>query len=103
MFCAIGNLEQMTVGGRVIRQREEHFKRYERELERIKEHYPDALYPGIADGATDNGRLLNKHTEKHLLDFQQATQNPAKAACRSTPQIIKNLSASDGSKIVTIS
>ena len=87
MFCAIGNLEQLTVGGRVIRQREEHFKRYERELERIKEHYPDALYPGKTDGATDNGRFSEQANRKAVVEFPTATQYPAKAAYAAHPEI----------------
>ena len=39
------------------------------EIEKIKEHYPDALYLGIADGAKSNWSFLEKHTQRQLLDF----------------------------------
>jgi hypothetical protein len=66
--------------------KEEFFKRFERELERIKEHYPDALYLGIADGAKDNWSFLDKHTGKQLLDFYHATEYLAKVAYAAHPE-----------------
>ena len=66
--------------------KEEFFKRFERELGSIKEHYPDALYLGIADGAANNWSFLNKHTEKQLLDFYHVTEYLAKVAYAAHPE-----------------
>jgi len=66
--------------------KEEFFKRYERELDGIKKHYPDALYLGIADGASSNWRFLKEHTEKQLLDFYHVTEYLAKVAHAAHPE-----------------
>lgn len=66
--------------------KEEFFERYERELERIKSHYPQALYLGIADGAANNWSFLNKHTDKQMLDFYHVTEYLAKVAYAAHPE-----------------
>lgn len=38
------------------------------EISVIKKLYPDAIYVGIADGATDNWSFLENHTSLQLLD-----------------------------------
>lgn len=48
--------------------------RLEKEVEKIKINYPDALYIGIADGAKNNWPFLEKHTYKQLLDFYHVTE-----------------------------
>jgi hypothetical protein len=55
-------------------------KRYEHEISRLKAHYPDALYLGIADGAKDNWTFLEQHTERQLLDFYHVTEYLTKAS-----------------------
>ena len=45
------------------------FQRLETEISKIKKHYPDALYLGIADGAKNNWSFLERHTSRQLLDF----------------------------------
>ena len=50
------------------------FKRFEAEIIKIKQHYPDAFYLGIADGATNNWTFLEKHTDRQLLDFYHVTE-----------------------------
>ena len=54
--------------------------RDEHEISRLKEHYPDALYLGIADGAKDNWTFLEQHTDRQLLDFYHVTEYLAKAS-----------------------
>ena len=66
--------------------KEAFFERYERELERIKSHYPDALYLGIADGAANNWGFLNQHTDKQMLDFYHVTEYLAKVAYAAYPE-----------------
>ncbi len=55
-------------------------ERYEHEISRLKAHYPDALYLGIADGAKDNWTFLEPHTDRQLLDFYPVTEYLAKAS-----------------------
>lgn len=50
------------------------FEKMERELERVRERYPEARYAGIADGAHDGWEWLEKHTTWHLLDFWHASE-----------------------------
>lgn len=49
-------------------------QRLEDEINRTKKKYPAALWIGLADGAKDNWSFLEKHTEKHLIDFYHATE-----------------------------
>jgi hypothetical protein len=54
--------------------------RFEREILRAKQHLPDALYVGIADGAASNWTFLEQHTSRQLIDFFHATEYIAKLA-----------------------
>jgi hypothetical protein len=59
----------------------EKFKdKFSREIERVKEKFPDALYIGLADGAKDNWTFLAKYTKRLLLDFYHAREYISKAA-----------------------
>ena len=49
-------------------------QRFEKEIQRIKARYPDALYLGIADGAKDNWSFLTPHTDRQLVDFYHVTE-----------------------------
>ena len=51
-----------------------------REIERVKEKFPDVLYIGLADGAKDNWTFLKTYTKRHLLDFYHAREYISKAA-----------------------
>ena len=44
------------------------------EICRIKKNYPDANYVGIADGASDNWKFLEKNTSEQITDFYHATE-----------------------------
>ena len=54
---------------------EEHqfLKRLIREIELLKQKYPDANYIGIADGAQFNWDFLIDHTDTQILDFYHAS------------------------------
>jgi hypothetical protein len=51
-----------------------------REIERVKDKYPDALYVGLADGAKDNWTFLSAYSKRLLLDFYHAREYVSKAA-----------------------
>ena len=50
------------------------FRRFDREVDRLKAAYPDALYVGLADGARDNWLYLEGETSVQAVDFYHATQ-----------------------------
>jgi len=54
--------------------------KFSREIERVKEKFPDVLYIGLADGAKDNWTFLGKYTKRLLLDFYHAREYISKAA-----------------------
>lgn len=55
-------------------------ERMRQEIAHTKQLYPDALYIGLADGATDNWSFLNQHTAIQVTDFWHATEYLAQAA-----------------------
>lgn len=60
----------------------ENFKaKLAREIERVKEKFPDVLYIGLADGAKDNWIFLKEHTKRLVLDFYHAREYISKAGC----------------------
>lgn len=54
-------------------------ERMRQEIAHTKQLYPDALYIGLADGATDNWSFLNQHTTIQVTDFWHATEYLAQA------------------------
>lgn len=48
--------------------------RLDREIDRVKATYPDAVYVGIADGAKDNWIYLDLKTQRQAADFWHVTQ-----------------------------
>ena len=58
----------------------------EREIARAKQHFPEALYLGIADGAANNWSFLEQHTDRQLIDFFHATEYVGKIAQALYPQ-----------------
>ncbi|HYN77932.1 MAG TPA: hypothetical protein VES73_09075 [Lamprocystis sp. (in: g-proteobacteria)] len=42
-------------------------QRMERAVRRAKQHFPAALYVGIADGAASKWRFLEQHTDRQLI------------------------------------
>lgn len=59
----------------------EKFKaKFSREIELIKEKFPEILYVGLADGAKDNWIFLEKNTSHQVLDFYHAREYVSKAA-----------------------
>ena len=66
--------------------KQEFLQRMEREILRAKQHFPVALYLGIADGAASNWRFLEQHTDRQLIDFFHATEYVGKIAQATYPQ-----------------
>ncbi|HIP82976.1 MAG TPA: ISKra4 family transposase [Desulfocapsa sulfexigens] len=60
--------------------------RMETEISKVKKRYPDALYLGIADGASHNWTFLEKHTSTQLLDFFHVTEYLAKVSYAAYPK-----------------
>jgi len=60
-------------------------QRLEREILRAKQHFPEARYLGIADGAVSNWRFLAQHTDRRLIDFFHATEYVRKIAQATHP------------------
>jgi hypothetical protein len=60
-------------------------QRLERKIVRAKQHFPAALYLGIADGAASNWRFLEQHTDRQLIDFFHATEYVGKVAQATYP------------------
>mgnify|MGYP000106069579 CR=1 FL=1 len=56
------------------------YTRFDRELEQIRNRYPDALFVGIADGAKSNWEYLKPRTDKQTVDFWHASGYLGKAA-----------------------
>jgi hypothetical protein len=54
--------------------------RMEREIDHIKQLYPNALYIGVADGAADNWSFLKSHTSRQVTDFWHAAEYLGEAA-----------------------
>ena len=54
--------------------KETFFHRFDREISRIKEKCPKAVYIGVADGAKENWPYLENHTDIQVVDFYHATK-----------------------------
>lgn len=54
--------------------------RFSREIERVKEAFPDVVYVGVADGARDNWTFLRTYTHRLILDYYHAREYISKAA-----------------------
>jgi hypothetical protein len=61
-------------------------ERMAREIARAKQHYPEARWIGIADGAASNWALLEHHTERQLIDFFHASEYISKLTQARFPQ-----------------
>lgn len=48
--------------------------KFEKEIERVKEDYPNVFKIGLADGARGNWPFLEKHTDHQLIDFYHASE-----------------------------
>ena len=54
--------------------------RFTREIETIKEKFPNAHYLGVADGAKENWDFLKPHTDEQILDFWHVSEYLTKVA-----------------------
>ena len=61
-------------------------RRLAREITRAKQHYPEARYLGIADGAPGTWRFLEQHTERQLIDSFHVSEYVSKLAQARYPQ-----------------
>ena len=55
-------------------------RRLTREIEKIKEKFPDVTYVGVADGAPDNWTFLKPFVSYQVLDFYHVSEYVADAA-----------------------
>jgi hypothetical protein len=60
--------------------KEKFTEKFAREIERVKQKFPEVLYIGLADGAKENWTFLRKYTKRLLLDFYHAREYISKAA-----------------------
>ena len=60
--------------------KERFHEKFAREIERVKERFPEALYVGVADGARDNWVFLEPYTHRRIVDFYHAREYISKAA-----------------------
>ncbi len=69
--------------------RDTFFARMQREVEQVKQLYPQAHYQGLADGAQENWTFLEPLTDSQMLDFYHATQYLAKVAKAVHPRSVE--------------
>lgn len=72
-------LHTIYVGASPEYGKDQFHAKFLREIERIKECYPDALYIGLADGAVDNWTFLEGKTDRQMIDFYHAREYVGKA------------------------
>ena len=60
--------------------KERFYEKFAREIQRVKERFPEALYVGVADGARDNWVFLEPYTHRRIVDFYHAREYISKAA-----------------------
>jgi hypothetical protein len=53
---------------------------FEKEIAATKKLYQEKTYVGVADGAADNWKFLQNHTDTQILDFYHATEYLAKVS-----------------------
>ena len=71
------------------RGRDTFLARMQREVEQVKQLYPQAHYQGLADGAAEKWKFLEPLTHTQVLDFYHATQYLAKVAKAVHPRRIE--------------
>jgi hypothetical protein len=60
--------------------KEKFHTKFRREVDRVKEAYPNVPYIGLGDGAADNWSYLKPMTDQQTLDFYHASEYVGKAA-----------------------
>jgi hypothetical protein len=53
---------------------------FDREIKNVRKLYPDAVYVGVADGASDNWTFLQSRVDTQILDFFHASEYLSKAS-----------------------
>jgi hypothetical protein len=75
LYDAEGNREySLYVGAAPEYGKGKFIEKMKREINNVKRAYPSAKYIGIADGAKDNWKFLEKQTEIQITDFYHATE-----------------------------
>ncbi len=70
-------------------------ERFSREVERVKQAFPEALSLGLADGAADNWKFLEKRTDRQMIDFYHAREYLGKAAAAIHSRRIKQVATQE--------
>ncbi len=60
--------------------KEKFHAKFQREVDRVREEYPNVPYIGLGDGAADNWSYLKPMTDQQTLDFYHASEYVGKAA-----------------------
>jgi hypothetical protein len=60
--------------------KESFLREFEKEIAATKKLYQEKTYIGVADGAADNWKFLQKHVDIQILDFYHATEYLAKVS-----------------------
>ena len=69
--------------------KEQFYKAFDHEIKSVRKLYPNAVYVGVADGASDNWTFLQSRVNQQILDFFHASEylsKVSKAAFRQTEQ-----------------
>jgi hypothetical protein len=56
------------------------YEAFDREIKNIRKLYPNAVYVGVADGASDNWTFLESRVDEQILDFFHASEYLSKAS-----------------------
>ena len=73
-------LHTIYIGASPEYGKERFLERMRREVERVKAQYPRAYRMGVADGASENWKFLEPHTEAQLIDFWHAAEYLGRAS-----------------------
>jgi hypothetical protein len=74
LYDALGEVLSITYVAKAPLHKEKFVEALEKEIARYKSWYPDALWVGLSDGASDLRILLVKHCIQLILDFYHAAE-----------------------------
>jgi hypothetical protein len=81
LYNAAGDrLHTIYLGAAPEYGKESFLQKLEREITKIKQKFPDAIFVGLADGALCNWKFLEQHASIRILDFYHATEYLALAS-----------------------
>ena len=67
-------LHTIYIGATPEYGKEKFLARFDRELAKVKQLFPDCIYLGLADGAAENWSFLKPRTDRLILDFYHASE-----------------------------